>query len=95
MAKDIVLWECKAPAHRALPSAHGNGGLTIHEDGWAYCDGAGADERHEWVATGGVPLESVVRWTAPAGNVAPRITITPATGSAAKPAPKTTGVRRT
>jgi hypothetical protein len=38
------------------------GGLTIHEGAWAYCDGLGSDEKHLWVATGGVPLESLVRW---------------------------------
>ena len=49
-------------------SRHGNGGLTIYEAAWAYCDGAGADDRHLWSETGGVPLESLVRWTAPNGN---------------------------
>ena len=67
--RSIVHWECQALEHRALLSRHGNGGLTIHEGGWAYCDGAGADEGgHQWTPTGGVPLESLVRWTAPNGN---------------------------
>jgi hypothetical protein len=63
----IVHWECQAPLHRAVRSRHGNGGLTINDGAWAYCDGAGADEAHQWLATGGVPLESLVRWTAPNG----------------------------
>jgi hypothetical protein len=54
-------------AHLALRSRHGNGGLTIHEAAWAYCDGADADDGHEWSPTGGVALESLVRWTAPNG----------------------------
>lgn len=65
--RSIVHWECHAPEHRALRSRHGNGGLTIHDGAWAYCDGAGSDEAHRWSATGGVPLESLVRWTAPNG----------------------------
>src|SRR6267378_7125706 len=65
--RSIVHWECHSPDHRALHSRHGNGGLTIHEGAWAYCDGAGANEAHRWSATGGVALESLVRWTAPNG----------------------------
>src|SRR6267378_1539927 len=65
--RDIVHWECHSPEHRGLHSRHGNGGLTIHEGAWAYCDGAGANDAHRWSATGGVALESLVRWTAPNG----------------------------
>jgi len=67
--RSIVHWECHAQAHRALASRHGVGGLTINQGSWAYCDGAGADDRHRWVPTGGLPLESLVRWTAPNGVV--------------------------
>src|SRR5437868_9675219 len=59
--------EVPSPEHRALHSRHGNGGLTIHEGSWAYCDGAGANETHRWSPTGGVALESLVRWTMPNG----------------------------
>jgi hypothetical protein len=46
-----------------MRSRHGLGGLTIHEGAWAYCDGLGSgDDGHQWRATGGVPLESLVRW---------------------------------
>src|SRR5258705_6662936 len=65
--RDIVHWVCQSSEHRALHSRHGNGGLTIHEGAWAYCDGAGADAMHNWSPTGGVALESLVRWTAPNG----------------------------
>src|SRR2546430_4236065 len=77
--RDIVHWECQSPAHRALHSRHGNGGLTIHEAAWAYCDAAGADDWHEGSPTGGVALESLVRWTAP--NGAPVSGHTPVTAS--------------
>jgi hypothetical protein len=103
--KSIIHWECKSPEHRALRSRHGNGGLTIHDGAWAYCDGAGSDGAHHWSATGGMPLEALVRWTSPIGATAdappptngsrPQFTVRPANGSAAKAASKTTGVRRT
>src|SRR6267378_5944541 len=65
--RSIVHWECHSPDHRALHSRHGNGGLTIHEGAWAYCDGAGSSDTHRWSPTGGVALESLVRWTVPNG----------------------------
>jgi hypothetical protein len=66
--RSSIQWVCEAPEHRALPSSHGNGGVTAHAGAWAYCDGAGAVDGHRWVATGGVPLETLVRWTAPNGH---------------------------
>jgi len=92
--RDIVHWECQAPAHRAMHSRHGNGGLTIHQGAWAYCDGAGANDAHHWSATGGVPLESLVRWTMPNGVSAERGQVIAANGSP-KVLRKTTGVRPT
>jgi hypothetical protein len=65
--RDIIHWECQSPEHRALYSRHGNGGLTIHEGAWAHCDGAEANDVHRWSPTGGVALESLIRWTAPNG----------------------------
>jgi hypothetical protein len=95
--RDIVHWECHSPEHRALHSRHGNGGLTIHEGAWAYCDGAGSNDTHRWSPTGGVALESLVRWTAPNGasaeDVAPR-TVT-ATNGSPKVSRRTSGVRQT
>src|SRR3989442_7426290 len=107
--RSIVDWECQSPEHRALRSRHGNGGLTIHDGSWAYCDGAGSDNAHRWSPTGGVPLESLARWTAPNGAHAevstvahasgdlptPRSTIRPTNGSLTKNTRKTNGVRRT
>jgi hypothetical protein len=92
--RSIVHWECQSPEHRALHSRRGTGGLTIHDGAWAYCDGAGADDAHRWSATGGVPLESLVRWTAPNGNGAePKLTVK-TTETNAKTERKTAGVRR-
>jgi hypothetical protein len=68
-ARSIIYWECRAKNHRALASRHGVGGLTINEGSWAYCDGAGSDDAHDWSATGGVALESLVRWAAPAARL--------------------------
>jgi hypothetical protein len=95
--RDIVHWECQSSEHRALHSRHGNGGLTIYEAAWAYCDGAGADDAHMWAPTGGVALESLVRWTAPNGVAAngdSQVAAT-ATNGAPKGLRKTSGVRRT
>ena len=106
--RSIVHWECHAAEHRALRSRHGNGGLTIHDGAWAYCDGAGSDDAHRWSATGGVPLESLVRWTAPNGAPAEvhaaapvngggrtaQFAAAPTNGTAAKTTRKTPGVPR-
>ena len=95
--RSIVHWECHSPEHRALHSRHANGGLTIYEGAWAYCDGAGANDAHRWSATGGVPLESLVRWTTPNGAGAegdPPVAASSTNGSP-KSLRKTTGVRRT
>ena len=86
-----------------MPSRHASGGLTIYEGTWAYCDGAGADEGHRWNATGGVALETLVRWSSPNGSdPLPASTSVKTNGQPARSAPgaatttrRTTGVRRT
>lgn len=95
--RDIVHWECQAPEHRALHSRRGNGGLTIHEGAWAYCDGADANDPHRWAPTGGVALESLVRWTAPNGGGTPedRALAGGATNGTPKTTKKLSGARRT
>jgi hypothetical protein len=62
MLGKVIAWQCESAEHLAMRSRLGIGGITIHEGGWAYCDGLAGDAEHRWVATGGVPLESVVRW---------------------------------
>jgi hypothetical protein len=95
-SRNLVHWECQSPAHLTLHSRHGNGGLTIHEGTWAYCDGAGADDGHRWSSTGGVPLESLVRWTTPNGVSADGDPLIggAATNGTPKVSRKTSGVRR-
>ena len=109
--RSVIHWECQADQHRALHSRRGQGGLTIHDGMWAYCDGEGGDDAHRWVATGGVPLESLVRWsTGPARisghgpNGEGLLNTTAMRASAARatdttpmgtPPKRTTGVRRT
>ncbi|MGH2379252.1 MAG: hypothetical protein ACRDGT_12360 [Candidatus Limnocylindria bacterium] len=34
----------------------------VHRGRWAYCDGAVSDARHEWVETGGVPIDALIDW---------------------------------
>jgi len=64
----LVHWECRSETHRTLRSRRGEGGLTVNEGAWAYCDGAGAEDGHSWASTGGVPLAALIRWSAPNGK---------------------------
>ncbi len=45
---------------------------------WAYCDGDGSDDAHHWVATGGVPVELLMRWSKPAATPVAATLTTPA-----------------
>ncbi len=69
MSRELVRWTCAASPHLAEPSRRGRGGLTIHEGAWAYCDGATADDAHQWVDAGGVSLEALIRWDHPSRPV--------------------------
>jgi hypothetical protein len=66
VSKAVIHFECRAPEHQALPSRRGAGGVTVYQKTWAYCDGDGADDAHSWVATGGVPVQFLMRWSKPA-----------------------------
>lgn len=57
-----VYWVCRSEAHRAAPSRAGRGGLSVRAGRWAYCDGDVDDDHHEWVPTGGVPIDRLVDW---------------------------------
>jgi hypothetical protein len=57
-----IHWRCQSETHLAAPSRAGRGGLTVHRGRWAYCDGAGANAGHEWVETGGVPIDRLIDW---------------------------------
>jgi hypothetical protein len=57
---DVIRYECVAKTHQ-----HGEtireSGLTVHRGGWAYCDTEASDIPHQWIATGGISLERLVR----------------------------------
>lgn len=57
-----VHWRCRSAAHLAAPSRAGRGGLVVHKGRWAYCDGAVADTDHEWIETGGAPIDTLIDW---------------------------------
>lgn len=58
-----IHWVCRKGSHLAAPSRGGRGGLTVHQGAWAYCDGVVDDDQHEWMPTGGVPIDRVVDWS--------------------------------
>lgn len=58
-----IHWNCRKPSHLDAPSRAGRGGLIVHRGRWAYCDGAVQDREHEWVETGGVPIDKLIDWT--------------------------------
>jgi len=57
----IVQYECRNLDHLRAGSRRGNGGLVIHHGTVGYCDGVQVDGAHRWVATGGVPIEFLVK----------------------------------
>ena len=61
----IIQYECRNLEHLRAGSRHGKGGLVIHHGTVGYCDGVRVDGAHNWVATGGVPIEFLVE-TVPA-----------------------------
>ena len=56
----IVQYECRNLDHLRAGSRRGKGGLVIHHGTVGYCDGLRVDAAHQWVATGGVPIEFLV-----------------------------------
>jgi len=57
---DVIRYECVAKTHQHGETIRENG-LTVHRGGWAYCDTEGSDVPHQWIATGGIALEQLVR----------------------------------
>jgi hypothetical protein len=55
----IVHYECRNPDHLRSGSRRGVGGLVIHHGSVGYCDGLTVEGAHRWVATGGVPIQSL------------------------------------
>ncbi len=55
----MVYFVCRRPEHLAAARG-GEGRLVIRHGTTAYCDCRDTDDRHEWIATGGVPLEQIL-----------------------------------
>jgi hypothetical protein len=57
----LVAYVCVDAEHvrigRGRPD--GTGHLTVHRGKWAYCSAALPNTEHDWVPTGGVPLEQI------------------------------------
>ena len=60
MSGPMIEFVCGAAAHRPLHDGEHASTVTVHEGRWAYCDSP-VEEGHEWVASGGVPLELLRR----------------------------------
>lgn len=56
MAGPLIEFVCIAPAHRPQRDGEHSSTVTVHQARWAYCDSP-VEAGHEWVASGGVPLE--------------------------------------
>ena len=52
----LIHYRCSNPAHQ---QSNGNTSdtLTVHEGKWAYCAFDIRAKDHQWIETGGVPLE--------------------------------------
>jgi hypothetical protein len=58
MAGPLIDFICTAPAHRPRHDGQHASTVTVHQGHWAYCDST-AEDGHEWVESGGVPLEAL------------------------------------
>lgn len=58
MAGPLIDFICTASAHRPRYDGQHASTVTVHLGRWAYCDSP-AEDGHEWVASGGVPLEAL------------------------------------
>jgi hypothetical protein len=56
MAGPLIEFVCIAAAHKPHRSGEHASTVTVHEGRWAYCDSP-AEDGHDWVASGGIPLE--------------------------------------
>jgi hypothetical protein len=69
MAGALIEFVCVSAAHRPSHDGQHASTVTVYQGRWAYCDSA-LESGHEWVESGGVPLE-LLR-IHPAGTPAPR-----------------------
>lgn len=56
MAGPLIEFVCISAAHRPRHDGAHASTVTVHLGRWAYCDSP-AEDGHEWVNSGGVPLE--------------------------------------
>ena len=56
MAGPLIEFVCVATAHRPYLRGEHASTVTVHEGRWAYCDSP-AEDGHDWVGSGGIPLE--------------------------------------
>jgi hypothetical protein len=56
MAGPLIEFVCIAAAHRPHRSGEHASTVTVYEGRWAYCDSP-IEAGHDWVASGGIPLE--------------------------------------
>jgi hypothetical protein len=56
MAGPLIEFVCIAAGHRPQRSGEHASTVTVHEGRWAYCDSP-VEAGHDWVASGGIPLE--------------------------------------
>jgi len=56
MAGPLIEFVCIAAAHRPRHQGEHPSTVTVHNGRWAYCDSP-ADDGHDWVTSGGVPLD--------------------------------------
>ena len=59
MGATLIAYECIATGHQPTPQ-HADK-LTIHEGAWAFCAFDTLATGHEWRATGGVDMDTLVR----------------------------------
>ena len=58
----LIYFRCRAPRHRARASRTGT--IVVRHGTAAFCPADFSDDPHEWEATGGVSLESLLDTTA-------------------------------
>ena len=59
MASTIVQFECRSPDHMRIGDRLGIGGLVIHHGSVGFCHAVNVDGAHQWVPTGGVPVDDL------------------------------------
>jgi hypothetical protein len=56
----VIRFQCVAETHREAAGILSERGVTIHHGNLAYCETVDPDTPHQWVATGGISLQSLM-----------------------------------